>query len=154
MEINFQYQRIVLRGCMAIPVWFVLAPFEYLILSRFVIDFVFILISIGITIMLAPRFSRILYALFQWLIVCDGKVYLKSNEVEFVFKGKRRSVVLDTITNVGYDQISVYGIQMDRITIEYNMGGKQTGFSIISPDLTLNERYNQFDEIYRRINVR
>lgn len=86
MEINFRYQNITLRACMTIPVWLILAHFEYLILREIVTDLVYILISIGITIILVPIISKIAYGLFNGFIVCNGKVYFKCNEVEFVLK--------------------------------------------------------------------
>lgn len=122
-------------------------------LREIVPDLVFILISIGVTIKLAPIISKIMYGLFNFFIICNGKVCFKCNEVEFIFKKHRKNILIDTITNIEYKQVSVYGIKIDRITIEYTIGTKQTGLSIISPDIVANERNSDFGEIYQRIHL-
>lgn len=153
MQISFRYQRLTLRACTTIPVWFILARLEYLMLKEIVSDLVFILISIGITIILAPIFFKIVYRLLSVIIICKGKVYFRCNEVEFVFKKSRKSILIETINNINYEQISLYGTKMDKITIEYNIGTKQRGVSVFSPDILANERNSDFGEIYRRINL-
>ena len=151
MELEFRCQKIILRACMVIPIWFILALFEYWFLGGIVSDLVYILISIGLMVLLAPIFLKMIYRFFHVFFLCNGKAYFTDDTIEFVINKRKKNILKRTITDISYEYISLYGIKIDKITIEYDIGTKGKLFSLYSPDVVGDERNKEFREIYQRL---
>ena len=151
MELEFQYQKIVLRACMVIPLWFVLALFEHQVWGDWMSDLTYILISIGIMILLAPIFFKMVYRFLSFFILHTGKVRFTDNAIEFIFQRDKKIILKKSITNTSYEQISLYKAKIDKITIEYQVREKQKAFSLYSPDIVEAKRNEDFREMYQHL---
>lgn len=151
MEIEFQHQNIVLRACMVIPVWFILSPVEYYLWGDAVNAFLFVLISVIITVLLAPVLFKIVYHTFPFLIFRTSKVCFSDESVIFILRNKTITMAKSAITNTNYEQISLYGSKMDKIMIEYTIKGRHKALLLFSPDIVDGGRDRAFVQISRKL---
>lgn len=111
----------------------------------------YILISIGIMILLAPIFFKMVYRFLSFFILHTGKARFTDDAIEFIFQRGKKTILKKAITNTIYEQISFYRAKIDRITIEYQTEKKQKAFSLYSPDIVDAERNQDFREMYQHL---
>lgn len=153
MEIEFQHQKIALRVCMVIPIWFILSPVEYYLWGDAVNAFLFVLISVVIMVCLAPMLFKIVYRILPFLIFRTGKVRFSDDSVIFILRNKTITMAKSAIVNASYEQISLYGAKMDKIIIEYTIRGRHKALSLFSPDIVDGVRDRQFFLISQQLTL-
>lgn len=147
MEIEFQHQNIALRVCMVIPLWFILAFIEYFFWGNTVNPFLFILISAIIMAFLAPILFKAVYGTFSFLIFHTGKACFFDETIVFIFNKRTKTIDKSTVSNAYYEQITLYGVKIDKISIQYSIRGRHKALSLYSPDVVDSERDRAFVQI-------
>ena len=153
MEIEFQHQNIALRVCMVIPLWFILAFIEYFFWGDTINPFLFILISAIIMAFLAPILFKTVYGTFSFLIFHTGKACFFDETIVFVFNKRTKTIDKSTVSNAHYEQISLYGVKIDKISIEYIIRGRHKALSLYSPDVVDSDRDREFFLISQQLTL-
>ena len=153
MEIEFQHQNIALRVCMVIPLWFILAFIEYFFWGNTVNPFLFILISAIIMAFLAPILFKAVYGTFSFLIFHTGKACFFDETIVVVFNKRTKTIDKSTVSNAHYEQISLYGVKIDKMSHEYTIRGGHKALSLYSRDVIDSARDREFFLISQQLTL-
>ena len=136
--IKFKYHNLWCVTISLLPIIFILAKFEYDLVSLFFKNpnnIIFIFTSIIITFV----FAYLSFGCTLKIFLKTGTAQITQNNIIFHFHNRKISINLNTIKSVEISDVNIYGVKMAKLKLQFTSYEKNRNIVLYSENLKKNQ---------------